>query len=262
MQIQSLGWRTDLALAAYSGSTVEDRGDHVLVRTPDNPTYWWGNFILLQHPPTPDETATWSALFEQEFPDSEHRAFGVDAARGTTELLAGFRAAGLKIEASAVMTAREVRPPEYPNTDAEVRALVSDEDWEQQVALTLTDDEVDDSLDYAVQRARGERQLVEDGHGQWFGAFVDGHLAASLGAFVASPGLARYQDVHTDPSYRRRGLCGTLVHHAGRYALDERGVETLVMVADTEYSAIRIYRAAGFTETETQLQASLRPTAC
>jgi len=46
------------------------------------------------------------------------------------------------------------------------------------------------------------------------------------------------------------------VHAASRYALDEMGAETLVMVADPDYVAIRIYRSVGFEDTETQLQAS------
>ena len=53
MDVTSLGFRTDLALLTASGSVVEDRGTHLVVRTPDNPTYYWGNFILLSEPPVP-----------------------------------------------------------------------------------------------------------------------------------------------------------------------------------------------------------------
>jgi predicted GNAT family acetyltransferase len=65
----------------------------------------------------------------------------------------------------------------------------------------------------------------------------------------------------THPDLRGRGLCGTLVHHAGRYGFDELGVHTLVMVADPDYLAIRIYHSVGFTGTETQLQAARMPKA-
>ena len=46
------------------------------------------------------------------------------------------------------------------------------------------------------------------------------------------------------------------MHAASRHAFDEMGAETLVMVADPDYVAIRIYRSVGFEDTETQLQAS------
>jgi hypothetical protein len=42
VDVRSLGLRTELALRVLSGSLVEDRGDHLVVRTPDNPTFWWG----------------------------------------------------------------------------------------------------------------------------------------------------------------------------------------------------------------------------
>jgi hypothetical protein len=45
MEVLSRAWRTDLALLAGSGSSVEHRGTHVVVRTPDNPGYRWGNVL-------------------------------------------------------------------------------------------------------------------------------------------------------------------------------------------------------------------------
>ena len=53
MHVSSLGFRTDLALLADSGSVVEDRGTHLVVRSPENPSYFWGNFLLLAEPPVP-----------------------------------------------------------------------------------------------------------------------------------------------------------------------------------------------------------------
>ncbi|CAI9413429.1 hypothetical protein [Nocardioides sp. T2.26MG-1] len=54
-------------------------------------------------------------------------------------------------------------------------------------------------------------------------------------------------------------LAGTLVHEVGRSGLDELGATTLVMVADPDYLAIRVDRSVGFTDSETQLQASRKP---
>ena len=43
------------------------------------------------------------------------------------------------------------------------------------------------------------------------------------------------------------------MHHVSRYGLDELPAEyALVMVADPDYSAIRIYRSVGFVDTESQ----------
>ena len=259
MELKSLAWRTDLALLGYSGSEVLDRGDHLVVRTPDNPSYYWGNFLLLRDLPAADEVAGWVEVFEREYPASRHRAMGVDGTDGSRDDIAPFLSRGFTTDQSAVMTATAVHEPPRPNTEATIRPLVSDDDWERQVRLTLAGEESELSVEFATGKARAHRRLVEQGRGAWFGAFLGEELVSSLGLFVASEGLARFQDVKTHPDARGRGLCGTLVHAAGRYGFDELGVHTLVMVADPDYLAIRVYRSVGFSETERQLQVLRRP---
>jgi ribosomal protein S18 acetylase RimI-like enzyme len=261
MDIASLACRTDLAMLEHSGSTIDDRDTHLVVRTPDNPTYWWGNFLLLHAAPRDaDEASEWLATFEREFPDARHRTFGVDATSGTTDDLAAFAEIGLDTEWSSVMTATAVDEPPRPNTRATYRPLTSDDDWDQQLGLSLAgEDPVAYSVEFGAGRVRAERCLVAAGYGAWWGAFEDGRLLASMGLFTASDGLARFQGVKTHPDARARGLAGTLVHRVSRYGFDELGARTLVMVADPDYLAIRIYRSVGFADTERQLRAKRKP---
>jgi ribosomal protein S18 acetylase RimI-like enzyme len=261
MDIASLAFRTDLAMLEHSGSTVEDRGTHLVVRTPDNPTYWWGNFFLLASAPRDaTEARGWLEAFESEFPGARHRTFGVDGTSGTADDLAPFAALGMSTEWSSVMTATAVHEPPRPERKATYRPLESDRDWEQQVELDRAgEDPGTHSLAFVTARAAAERRLVDAGHGAWWGAFEDGRLLASMGLFTASPGLARFQNVKTHPGARGRGLAGTLVHRVSRYGFEELGAATLVMVADPEYLAIRIYRSVGFADTERQLQAERKP---
>jgi GNAT superfamily N-acetyltransferase len=261
MDVRSLAWRTDLALLEHSGSIVEDRGDHLVVRTPLNPVYYWGNFLLLSTAPTSEAVSHWLRRFESEFPDARHRTFGVDGTDGRLADLDPFTAAGFEPECSTVMTAGAVHPPARPNADAVIRQLTSDDDWAQQVELSLAGEDADVTPDFVVPKVAAERALVDRGHGRWYGAFLEGRLASSLGLFAASEGLARFQQVKTHPDARGRGLAGSLVHTASRWGLGELGARTLVMVADPDYLAIRIYRAVGFTDTETQLQAMRTPQA-
>jgi ribosomal protein S18 acetylase RimI-like enzyme len=264
MDIASLAFRTDLAMLEHSGSAVEDRGTHLVVRTPDNPTYWWGNFLLLGSPPRDaDEARAWVATFEAEFPAARHRTFGVDGTTGSEEDLAPFAELGMSTESSSVMTATApaVREPDRPNTHATYRPLASDEDWAQQVELSRAgEDPQTHSGAFVTRQAAAQRHLVDAGHGAWWGAFDGDRLLASMGLFTASPGLARFQNVKTHPDARSRGLAGTLVHRVSRYGFDELGAHTLVMVADPAYLAIRIYRSVGFADTERQLQAERKPT--
>lgn len=256
--LSSLGYQTDLALLTYSGSTVEDRGDHLCIRSPHNPNFWWGNFLLLPGPPPADQSTAWVDRFQQTFPDAKHVALGFDGIDGSVDDLAGFSELGLKPEGSTVMSARAVHLPPRPNETAVYRPLESDGDWEQHIRLRMDCiDEGHDPDDYRVfvtGYAAARRELVRQGRGQWFGAFVEGQLLSQMGLFTTEEGLARFQSVETHPDARGQGLAGTLVHVVGRYGFDRMGAHTLVMVADPDYLAIRVYRAVGFDDNETQLQ--------
>jgi predicted GNAT family acetyltransferase len=260
MEIASLAFRTDLAMLEHSGSTVEDRGTHSVVRTPDNPAFWWGNYLLLPEASYDEDAAReWLATFERELPEAEHRTFGIDGVSGDLGDLRGFAALGMETEVSSVMTATEVHEPPRPNLDATYRPLTTDDDWQRQIVMSRVGEEYGDAPEFATARAAGHRRLVEQGYGAWWGAFEGDELVSSLGLFTASPGLARFQNVKTHPDARGRGLAGTLVHRVSRYGFDELGARTLVMVADPDYLAIRVYRSVGFTDSERQLQAELRP---
>ena len=260
MDISSLGWRTDLAMLEHSGSVISDRGDHVAVHTPDNPTFWWGNFLLLERTPeTSNEAARWLDVFEDEHPQARHVAIGVDGVDGDLHTLDPLVGLGLEGDASSVMTATAVHAPPRPNTEATYRTLVSDADWEQQVGLSMAGEDIGYDLEFCTARAHAQRGLVDAGYGAWWGAFEDDRLLSSMGLFTASPGLARFQTVKTHPDARGRGLAGTLVHRASQYGFEELGARTLVMVADPEYLAIRVYRSVGFADTERQLQVERKP---
>ena len=115
MEISSLAFRTDLALLERSGSEIDDHGTHLVVRTPDNPTFWWGNFLLLADAPSStDEAEDWLATFEREFPQARHRTFGVDGIDRSRDDLAPFTTVGMEPDVSTVMTAQEVHEPPDP----------------------------------------------------------------------------------------------------------------------------------------------------
>jgi ribosomal protein S18 acetylase RimI-like enzyme len=258
VELQSLGFRTELALLEGSGSEVVDRGTHLVVRTPDNPTFYWGNFLLLPAAPGPGEVEGWIEEHRREL-GAAHVTLGIDTTDGRD--LEPLAAAGMRVDQVRTMAAGEVQPPPHPATDLVARRLSGDDDWEQLVDLTLAGEEDDPHLtrEFVQRRTDSYRHLVETGQGHWWGAFVDGDLASGLGIFRAGEGLARYQSVKTHPDARGRGLCGTLVHHAGADALAGLGATTLVMCADPSYSAIRIYRSVGFRDAGLHAEATLTP---
>ncbi|WBQ02117.1 GNAT family N-acetyltransferase [Kribbella sp. CA-293567] len=262
MNFTSLGYRTDLMLLQLSGSVLTDQGDYVVVRTPANPTFWWGNYLLFRTPFAPGDAVAREAIFRQEFPAAKHLALGLDTVDGVVGSEDEVKALGLEIDRNTVMTAREVREPARPNLTSQYRDLSSDDDWEQLLDLslacaTMTVDE--EYREFSRRRIEAERGLCGAGHARWFGAFDGERLQASLGLASDGSGVARFQNVQTRPEDRNQGIASTLVHRASRYGFDELGAHTLVMVADPGYLAIRIYRALGFDDNEVQLGTGRAP---
>lgn len=260
MEVRSLGYRTDLMIRVLEGSQVEDRGDYLVIRTPDNPAYWWGNFLLLA-PPKPGQAARWLAAFRSEFPAASHVAIGLDITELSAVDIGEYVAQDLILERSSVLTAQELAEPPRPNRDAVYRELSGDDDWRQSAELGAVAyaDEPGGDPEFMHARVAAERALTESGHGSWFGAFVGGGLVAQLGIITDGSGVARYQNVETHPDWRRRGLAGSLVWHAGRHGLDTLGASTLVIVADPHADAIRVYRTLGFADAETQVGFERQP---
>jgi GNAT superfamily N-acetyltransferase len=257
MQLASLGFRTDVALRIAEGSEVTDHGGYLVIRSPGNPGFWWGNFLLLRA--WPKDGDGWLDRFAAEFPQAQHVAIGIDATEAGGAVPAEF--ATLEPATSTVLTCTDVREPGHVNTEAEIRPLESDQDWRQSVELTLRCYGEQSPGDFQQLRSATRRRLTQGvqgapgaqaGRAAWFGAFDGSRLVAQLGICDAGGGLARYQDVETDPAARRRGLAGTLVWHAGRFARAELGASTLVIVADPAEGAIRIYRGCGFADAQTQ----------
>lgn len=256
MQLQSLACRTDLMIARLQGAVVAERGGYLAIRTPDNPAFHWGNYVLAGRPWLDRPLADLVAVFHAEHPQAGHLAIGVDGVDGRVWDDREIRECGLEVDRSTAMQATRVREPIRPNTDAVCRMLASDADWAAAVDLNAAEHSDFDPTghrDFVQRRMNARRAQQEAGLGGWFGAFVDDRLLSGLGLFTDGAGLGRFQDVETLASARERGLASTLVHHASTVGLRDYGIHDLVMVADPDYPAIRIYRSLGFADSEIQI---------
>jgi ribosomal protein S18 acetylase RimI-like enzyme len=257
MAVVSLGYRTDLMLLGLQGSVIEQRAGYQVIRTPANPTFYWGNFLLLDRPPAPGEVSSWRSTFIREFPAAEHVAIGVDGTDGDAGDEAELAAAGLETERSTVLTTTGTTPPPRPNEVAQFRILDSDADWEAALGLQQAVHPYGEPAGwdgFNGLRLLGMRQMQVQGFGAWFGAFLAGRMVSGLGVFGDGSGVVRFQTVDTHPAHRNQGLAGTLVHEASQHARRALAAQTQVIVADQTGTAIRIYRSLGFRDAETQVQ--------
>ena len=258
----SLGWRTELIFPRFDAEVIA-RADGLLVRTPHNPTFYWGNYLLYDRPPREGDAARWLAAFDAEIasrqPASRHLAFGVDTV-APFELPADFAALGVAMFPSNVLTMRraQLRAPRRELAPGmRVRPLrLPDE-----AALAVEHQVECDAGGYepAGYRVFRERQMQRYGRmdaaglGNWFGVFAETaqgeRLVADCGLFRDGFGpnaLGRFQLVATHPAWRRQGLCSALIHAVCRHGFETLGLESLVIVADPADVAIGLYESLGF----------------
>ena len=252
MRIESLAFRTDLALLQLGGSEVEDHESYVVVRTPDNPTYRWGNFLLLRTAPrtTRSEDGRRSS---STLPGAGHRATAWRAPTGAGRPRRPGECRDVRRRLDRPDRHRDlVREPRRPNRAATYRSLATDDDWQQQFDLSLAGEE--HRVPVRRRQDRGAAAHRRVGAGDLVGAFLGDQLVLD-GVFRAGPGCAGSRTSRRTRTSAALGLAGTLIHEVSRVGVEVLGATTLVIVADPDYRAIRVYRSVGFEDYETQLQA-------
>jgi GNAT superfamily N-acetyltransferase len=244
LRVRSLALTTELALANTRGKVI-DKGDYLVVVTPDDPGYYYGNLLVLPAPPQAGEVAFWTRRFRDELPLA-HVTFWWDGVTGDAGAVDELEAAGFTIERALVMTAEAIAnaPARLP-----VRELAETEITEA-LAWSMADRHDEPYRQFLVRRATWQRTLVRRGLAKWFGAFDGETLVASLG-LVELGTIGRYQDVQTLPAYRGRGIASALLYTAARAAT----VGRVVVVAENA----DLYERAGFRIVERTASACKYP---
>ena len=253
------GWATDLAILEHSGSTIEDRGDHLLVRTPRNPEFHWGHCLFVTDQDALDDAGRWVRTFHSAFPEATWVAIGL--ARMPDDQGAWIDQ-GLDVELDDVLTTNTL-PLQTSRPEGYTVRRLGGEDWAQSVDRAVAENDRTDEQDpknferFARGQAQARRALSERELGASFGAFADGILVADLG-IVRCGTTARYQGVGTDEKHRRRGLASHLLGLAARWSADH-GCDRWVIVTEATNPAGRVYRSLGFEPDTGNAQAYRKP---
>ncbi len=244
-------------LHAYGGRALE-REDCLVVLTPTNPLYYWGNFLLLPCAPRDDELEHWERRFQEEIvavhAGSAHRCYGVNAPPAGEQLPA-WQAAGFEIQFTAVLAQEPggLRPPpRRARGTVEFRGFDLTLEIETLVAQHCADAQGFEPRAFETHRRQQMQryaQMQRDGLARWFGVWCDGVLAADCGLMREHAGagaLGRFQHVGTHPHWRRRGLATALVHRVAAWGWEHWKLSRTLMCADPEDVAIGIYESLGF----------------
>ena len=236
-----------------SGAVIEDRGDHLVITSPDNPGYHWGNFLLVTDPQARNDAPRWVELFRATFPEARHLGIGLPAEPDPEP----WSAFALAVSSDQVMSATTL-PVQRPAPDGySIHQLVTPDQWGAAVAADLaenarTGEQPDDASyrEFTMARMGTRAEMSDRGVAAFFGAFVGDECVSDLGIVLCGEEahgrvVARYQSVQTAFDHRRRGLAGHLVGVAARWA-HERGAQRWVIATESDNPAGRLYRSLGF----------------
>jgi len=243
----SPGWKTDLDILALGGSKIQTFDDHLVVRTPTNPEYHWGNCLLVMDPKSVDLSDRWVAMYRSVFPHSDWIAIGLPQMPSN---LAAWEQQGISLEQLDVLSMSSI-PKSHPLPDGYTSRQFDEQDWE-----TLTKREISSLLakggykpaateEFVIEANASRKRLCSTGDAAWFGAYRGDELVASLG-IVRCGTTARYQSVETSEAHRRKGLASHLLGLAASWS-QKQGCECWVIVTEERNAAGHIYRRAGFT---------------
>ena len=263
-------WATDLDVLPRD-RVIERRDGYMLIRSPRNPSHYWGNLLLFEDPPLAGSRAAWEALFETEFgaiDGVEHRTFAWDRTDGKLgAAIPEFVSAGYELERTTglIAPAEQLAPHPRENRDVEIRPLHPGGDadlWAEVTELQVAARDPVHGED--AYRAFSARRLVElhelfaAGRGAWYVALDAGAVVASCGIVVTS-GRGRYQAVDTAEAHRRKGICSRLLIAAARDASARFGAHRFVIAADPDYHALGLYESLGFRPAESVAGVFLMP---
>ena len=261
-QTLSPGWQTHLMFAEFDGEVTE-HADHIVVRSPRSPGYYWGNFLLYDRLPTAADFGPWMQRFEdairQPEPGTGHVAFGMHAQSSSFTPpqpfvdagFSGFGVATLTLQRSGLLPlplpmahsgSFELRPLHLSSEmSAEMSGVV-----ELNMACNDEGYEPAGYRQFRTHQMQRYADMAAAGMGHWWGAMHEGRTVAALGLF-GERHVGRFQHVATHPDFRRQGLCSALVHAACTHGFAQMGWHTLVLGADPEDVAIDIYRKLGLS---------------
>jgi uncharacterized protein YrzB (UPF0473 family) len=247
--LNSLALVTDLILLKFESEIIK-KDDYIVIKTPSQPDYFWGNFLIFSKPPKKEDFITWKEIYKTEFESEEPNFFTLtwDSEEVDKESIISFEKDGFSLGLDITLaTCHPVKPSRF-NEKVVVKPIETNEEWAMIPEVHFDKDSPKSKtaqMGFAEKRIESFREFTKKGVAHRFGAFLNGKLVGDLGLFYENE-VARFDLVATHSDYLRQGICQTLVYLSSIYMQKHYKVLKLVIVADDDYYAIDVYKKVGF----------------
>jgi len=220
-----------------------ERDSYVLIKDIDNPTFRMGNRLYLKLDKGIGEL---EEDFNKEFKENKQvESFVFTFNNSSFKLTDKFKNSGYEIEQSYVLKLADYKNPRKINTEIKIKELKSKTDWDKMIlnqnSARTSSYPKKDFINYITPKVQKYRKIINNDKGNWYGAYINNELIADTGIFFNN-GIARFQLVATNPKFRRRGVCSSLLDSIISIIKEK----TIIILADPDYHALDLYLSLGF----------------
>lgn len=242
-----LGLKTDLMLLAPFAEIIKNDGA-IRVMSPAFPSYYFGNFLIVDHPPDDPHDAI--DRFNSAFAgckDIRHVTLCWDGRDVDDVIRKRYAQAQFDHSVDTVLTTKMPRTATPAPVGITCRAIHTDSDWDQviNVEYETYKDDYPNYLEFVKDSVENHKVRIKTGMGHWYGVFEGDVLVGTMGLFCVE-GVARYQSVVTRPEHRGQGIASTLLCHAAADLAKTHAIDQYVIVAENDSNAQRLYIKCGF----------------
>ncbi len=266
-------WPSDADLpGTYSDVFVRHPDTHfsndenfIAYKTPSRSDYWWGAYLVSREEITNANLGLalreWEIrlgsladikkkIIQWEVP-IDH--FPTDAA----ELASVFDVPPESVSINSVLVATaSTMPPHEPLSALTLEEARSGNDFDEIMRMSLADLESTPESPATEDFLRWKHgqfcNAVSNGEGKWWMLKHNGEFVANCGLFTCGQ-TARFREVTTHPRWRRHGFARALCHLVLVEGFKDSIIERVVIVAEHNSSAERIYKSVGFSPCSFQI---------
>ena len=252
-QPKSIGLKTDLFFHQFSGNVIS-KENYLVIHTPNNPEYYWGNYLIFDGPPKKTDSKKWIDAFKNEFghrKSIDHIAFTWDL--GEVSNLDEFVEKGFHIDKSIILTLNEMSSPSLCSGNITLKEIQTNSEWKELIDLQIlignSDGKYENYIKFTEKKFFTYKKIVSSNKGTWLGAYDSGKLIGDLGIFLTGA-FGRFQNIETHPDYRGKNICRSLIYKAFHWIKNRNSKAIIVVESEANSLPLKIYKKLGFSEKE------------
>jgi GNAT superfamily N-acetyltransferase len=253
-------------LVRYPATTCTRDENFIVYKTPMRPDYWWGAYLVSREVVTRKNLLSVSREWDRQLgalADIKKKIIqweipSGDFTLGSTEITESAAVVNINsvLVANTTTVAAVAERTPAATSGVVIEEVITELDRSAVLGMTLADLDEDPESPATANFLQWKHDQffegVQRGEGRWWMLKVNGEPVANCGLFFNGE-TARFREVTTHPKWRRQGYARRLCQRVLAECLQDSAAREVVIVAEQNSSAERIYKSIGFVPSTVQI---------